>query len=389
MSETGAPLVELRHYHPHLMPAVPFLDLKAVNAAHREALVAAFLRVLDSGWYILGEELKAFEREFAEFVGVQHCIGVGNGLDALTLVFRAWKEMGVLKEGDEVIAPANTYIASILAITENRLRPVLVEPDPLTYNLDPERLPTALTARTKAILAVHLYGRSADMTRINAFAAKHGLKVLEDAAQAQGARHAGRCTGALGDAAAFSFYPGKNFGALGDAGAVTTDDAVLATLLRAIRNYGSEKKYHNLYQGVNSRLDEVQAALLRAKLPALDSENSKRREIARRYSSGICHHSVQLPKAPIDDAEHIWHIFAVRCGRRDELQRHLNAQAVQTVIHYPIPPHCQSCYPQFCNHSLPVTEAVHQEILSLPISPVMTNEQVSSVVKAVNSWCQE
>lgn len=366
---------------------VLFLDLKAINAVHRAALHDAFSRVFDSGWYILGQELKAFEEEFAAYVGCRHCIGLGNGLDALTLTLRAWKELGVLAEGDEVIVPANTYIASILGITENRLTPVLVEPDPRTFNLDPSRIEAAITPRTKAILVVHLYGQAADMTAIVRIARQHGLKVLEDAAQAQGARHGGRRTGVLGDAAGFSFYPGKNLGALGDAGAVTTNDDKLAETLRALRNYGSHKKYHNHYQGPNSRLDELQAALLRVKLPALDAENARRGEIARLYHAGIRHPEVQLPAMP-KAGEHVWHIFAVRTSRRDEFQGYLTAQGIQTVVHYPIPPHHQAAFAtaQWSAVSLPLTDAIHREVLSLPISPVMSDAQVARVMQVINAW---
>ena len=368
------------------MQPIPFLDLKSINAQHREALIEAFHRVLDSGWYILGSEVEAFESEFANFNGVRHCIGVGNGLDAMTLTFRAWKELGVLNEGDEVLVPANTYIASILAITENRLKAVLVEPDPRTFNLDPKGLEAHLNERTKAILAVHLYGQSAALTDINQFAKAHNLKVLEDVAQAQGAWHAGNRTGALADAAGFSFYPGKNFGALGDAGAMTTDDDQLASTVRALRNYGSHLKYRNKYQGPNSRLDELQAALLRAKLPHLDTENSRRRQISKRYLQEIINPHINLPDAPADELAHVWHIFAIRTQKRSELQQYFQSRGIQTVIHYPIPPHRQECYPEYHHLELPISEAIHNEILSLPISPAMSDEQVATVIAAANSW---
>lgn len=365
---------------------VPFLDLKKINARHRDEMLAAVTRVIDSGWYIHGKEHAAFEREFAAYCGVAECVGVANGLDALTLVLRAWKELGGLKEGDEVLVPANTYIASILAITENRLTPVLVEPDPVTYNLDPARLEAALTPRTRAILVVHLYGQAADMTRISAFAGLHGLKVLEDAAQAQGAIHAGRRVGAWGDAAGFSFYPGKNLGALGDAGAITTSDSVLAQTLRALRNYGSHKKYENLYQGPNSRMDELQAAVLRVKLPLLESDNAWRREVAQRYLSGICHPRISLPVAPSVPEAHVWHIFPVRVSDRDSLQRYLAGEGIQSLVHYPIPPHRQASYPTLRDYSLPVSEAIHREIVSLPMSPTMTCLEIQQVVSVVNAW---
>lgn len=365
---------------------VPFLDLKAINVRQRQELLAATARVIDSGWYVHGTEHAAFEREFAAYCGAADCIGVANGLDALTLVLRAWKELGVLREGDEVIVPANTYIASILAITENRLTPVLVEPDPATFNLDPARLEIALSPRTRAVLAVHLYGQAADMTRITGFARQHGLKVIEDAAQAHGAVHAGRKVGTWGDAAGFSFYPGKNLGALGDAGAVTTSDARLAQTLRALRNYGSHVKYHNVVQGPNSRLDELQAALLRVKLPLLDSDNARRTSIANRYIEGLRHPRVALPELPVEAASHVWHVFPVRVVDRESFQRHLTAAGVQTLIHYPIPPHHQEAFPTLRGQALPVTEAIHREIVSLPISPVMTNSEVEQVVTAVNAW---
>jgi len=365
---------------------VSFLDLKAINARHRDDLLAATARVLDSGWYVHGAEHEAFEREFAAYCGSAECVAVANGLDALTLVLRAWKELGELHEGDEVIVPANTYIASILAITENRLTPVLVEPDPATYNLDPARLAAALTPRTKAILVVHLYGQAADMTRIKEFADRHSLKVLEDVAQAHGAVHGARKVGAWGDAAGFSFYPGKNLGALGDAGAVTTENAELAKTLRALRNYGSHKKYHNVHQGPNSRLDELQAALLRVKLPLLDSDNARRRAIAGRYLRGMRHTGVTLPVAPAGPESHVWHIFPVRVAARDSFQHHLAQAGVQTLIHYPIPPHHQSAFPVLHGLTLPITEAIHREIVSLPMGPTMSDLQVEQVIDAVNAW---
>lgn len=365
---------------------VPFLSLKDVNATCRDELVAAAVRVIDSGWYIHGPEHQAFEKEFAEFCGGRDCIGVANGLDALILILRAFKELGRLKEGDEVIVPANTYIASILAITENRLTPVLVEPDPKSFNLDPTRLAAALTSRTRAILPVHLYGQVADMPAICAFAQQHGLLVIEDAAQAHGAVLDGKKAGTWGDAAGFSFYPGKNLGALGDGGAVLTGDAVLAKTIRALRNYGSHVKYHNLHQGPNSRLDEIQAAFLRVRLRYLESENARRRIVAKRYLKEINNPLVSLPAIIVGDAGHVWHLFVVRVLEREVFMGHLAAQGVQTVIHYPIPPHRQQCYPQLHQLSLPITEAIHREVVSLPISPAMTDGQVSMVISAVNAW---
>lgn len=374
---------------------VPFLDLRAVNAQYAGELADAAKRVIDSGWYIHGEEHAAFEREFAAWNGSKHALGVANGLDALTLVLRAWKELGVLKDGDEVIVPANTYIASVLAVTENRLKPVFVEPDARTYNLSVEGIRKALTPGVKAILVVHLYGRIAPMPEIMALAKERGLKVLEDCAQSHGATIDSRKCGLFGDASGFSFYPGKNLGALGDAGAVTTDDDTLADTVKALRNYGSHKKYHNLFQGPNSRLDEMQSALLRVKLRHLDAETERRRDIAARYLSEIKTTAVTLPQTPESLVSGspvfareacVWHLFVVRCARREALQKHLAERGVQTVIHYPIPPHKQECYRDYAGLSLPVTEAIHNEVLSLPISPVMTDAQAAEVIAAVNDF---
>ena len=366
---------------------LPCLDLRAINARQRADLIAAFTRVLDSGWYVLGAEVEAFEREFAAWCGVAQGVGVGNGLDALTLIFRGYIALGVMAEGDEVIVPANTYIASILAVSEARLRPVPVEPEPATFNLDPARIEAAITSRTRAILPVHLYGRAADMASIVEIARRRGLKVIEDCAQAHGAAVAGRRVGAWGDAAGFSFYPTKNFGALGDAGAVVTGDAELARTVRVLRNYGSEKKYHNVMRGVNSRLDELQAALLRVRLPAIDVENARRREIAALYRAEIRHPAVRVPAAPADAAEHVWHLFVVRCARRDALQAHLAARGVQTMVHYPIPPHRQGAYRDGeLAGDWPVTDAIHAEVLSLPMGPHLTDAEARRVVEGINAW---
>jgi dTDP-4-amino-4,6-dideoxygalactose transaminase len=366
---------------------LPCLDLKSINARQRAELLAAFTRVLDSGWYVLGAEVDAFEREFAAWCGATHCVGVGNGLDALTLIFRSYIAMGTMAEGDEVIVPANTYIASILAVSEARLTPVAVEPDAGTFNIDPARIEAAITPRTRAILPVHLYGRAADMERVVAIARRHGLKVVEDCAQAHGATVAGRRVGAWGDAAGFSFYPTKNFGALGDAGAVTTSDAELARTVRTLRNYGSEKKYHNVMRGVNSRLDELQAALLRARLPVIDAENERRRQIASLYRAKIRHPRVRLPEAPENGTEHVWHLFVVRCARRDELQAHLAVLGVQTMVHYPIPPHRQGAYRSGeLAGAWPITDAIHAEALSLPMGPHLTDADALRVAEAVDAW---
>jgi len=364
---------------------IPFLDLLAINARDREALIAAFARVLDSGWYIMGKELEAFEREYAAYCGTRHCVGVGNGLDALTLTLRAWMELGVFAPGDEVIVPANTYIATMLAITENRLTPVLVEPDAATCNLNARLIEQHLGPRTFAILPVHLYGQTADMTAINLVARKHGLKVLEDCAQAHGARHAGVLAGALGDAAGHSFFPSKNLGALGDGGAVTTDDDALASTLRALRNYGSHRKYENIHKGVNSRLDELQAALLRVKLTRVDEDNRRRREIAARYLSEIRHPQIMLPAVGANN-EPVWHVFVVRTKAREVLQEHLNKAGISTLIHYPVPPHQQQAYREWNGRSYPITEAIHREVLSLPMSPVVSDQQACDVIAACNAW---
>ena len=368
-----------------------FLDLKAVNSAYRDELLAACTRVIDSGWYISGNELTAFEQEFSAFCGSKNAIGVANGLDALVLTLRAWKEMGKLAEGDEIIVPSNTYIASILAITENRLKPILVEPDLRTYNLCPIKAAAAITPRTKAILAVHLYGQLAPMREIMSLAKRHDLLVLEDAAQAHGACIGGRKAGNWGHAAGFSFYPGKNLGALGDAGAVTTDDDELAKTIRALGNYGSHKKYENIYQGVNSRLDEIQAAMLRVKLKYLDADSSRRKEIAIAYAQGIKNSAIRQPilaNSNIDSLEsHVFHLYVIRTEQRKAFQNHMNASGIQTLIHYPIPPHKQLAYRHWNKKSYPLTELIHQEVVSLPISPVMTKEDVSTVIIACNSFC--
>ncbi|GAB1233418.1 DegT/DnrJ/EryC1/StrS family aminotransferase [Ferrigenium sp. UT4] len=369
---------------------IPFLDLKGINAQYRDALIQAATNVIDSGWYIQGRELHAFEREFSDYCGTRHCVGVANGLDALTLTLRAWKTLGKLKEGDEVIVPANTYIASILAITENQLKPALVEPDAATYNLCPIKAAAAITPKTRAIVAVHLYGQLAPMPEIMALADQHQLLVLEDSAQAHGAEINGKKAGNWGHASGFSFYPGKNLGALGDAGAVTTNNEELARTIRALGNYGSHKKYENLYQGVNSRLDEMQAALLRVKLKHLDAETARRKEIALAYAKGIHNPVIQQPIAAENTPEtlgsHVFHLYVVRTEEREALQAHLGAAGVQTLIHYPIPPHQQQAYRNWNKEHHPLTETIHKQVLSLPISPVMSHEQVNAVIEACNAF---
>lgn len=369
---------------------IPFLDLKAINQQHRQALIDAARRVIDSGWYILGEEVKAFEKEFAMYCGTSYCVGVGNGLDALILTLRAWKEMGKLHEGDEVIVPANTYIASVLAITENRLKPVFVEPDINTYNLCPKKVRGAITQKTKAIIAVHLYGQLAPMKAIMSIAEEYDLLVLEDSAQAHGADIDGVRAGNWGHASGFSFYPGKNLGALGDAGAVTTNDPKLAEIIRALGNYGSQKKYENLYQGVNSRLDEMQAALLRVKLQYLDSETRIRQQIALAYAGGIQNQLVELPRSSDDTIDklndHAFHLYVIRVQQRVAFQDHLKAAGISTLIHYPIPPHKQMAFSKYNEMSLPLTEKIHREVVSLPIGPTMEMADVAKVIHAVNTF---
>ena len=367
---------------------IKFLDLHKINERFRSEMDAAAKRVLDSGWYLLGKECEAFEREFAAYCGVKHAIGCANGLDALKLIVRA---MGI-GPGDEVIAPANTYIASLIAISASGATPVLVEPDLATYLIDPAKIEEKISPRTKAIMVVHLYGRACAMETIGAIAVRHGLRVIEDCAQAHGAALNGKRVGALGDAAGFSFYPGKNLGCLGDGGAVTTNDDALAAKIRALRNYGSDVKYHFPYRGTNSRLDEIQAAWLRVKLPHLDADNVRRAEIAVRYCREIANERVVLP---VEDGRretgdgrlgNVWHVFPVRVEKRDAFQAYLTEMGIQTVIHYPIPPHRQPAYAEWHGLKLPITEKIHATIISLPISPVMTEDGVSEVIAAVNAF---
>lgn len=365
---------------------IKFLDLQKVNLQHQAAIEARILQVFRSGWYLMGHEVKTFEQNLAQYIGAQHAIGVANGLDALRLILRAYIELGVMQPGDEVIVPANTYIASILAISDNQLVPVLVEPDPATYNIDLDKIESAITSKTKAIMLVHLQGRVVFSQALQALAAQHQLKIIEDNAQAIGATWQGIKTGNLGDAAGFSFYPGKNLGALGDAGAVTTNDATLAVTIRAIANYGSNQKYVNIYKGLNSRLDELQAAVLDAKLPFIDAENAIRRAIANRYNAEISNPKIQLPQIPEDGHEHVWHVYVVRTTNRDALQQYLEQQGVQTIIHYPIPPHQQQAYQEMNHLQFPISEQMHQEVLSLPISPVMTKEEIDTVIEILNKY---
>ncbi|MBE0675164.1 MAG: DegT/DnrJ/EryC1/StrS family aminotransferase [Bacteroidales bacterium] len=414
---------------------IKFLDIQKISESFEPALTDAVQRVVHSGWYLLGEEVTAFEKEYAEYIGTRHCIGVANGLDALRLIMKAWIEMGVMKEGDEVIVPANTYIASILAITDNRLKPVLVEPDINTYNLDLSLIEKHITPRTRAIMVVHLYGRVCWPEGLEQIAGRYNLKIIEDNAQAAGAvwsidNQSGTGlsstvaqgerasapvpasgdgpiytrTGSLGDAAGNSFYPGKNLGALGDGGAVTTNDDKLAAVVRALANYGSTKKYVNDYQGLNSRLDEVQAAALRVKLPRLDADNTHRCKIAHYYINNITNPDTILPTNlqpatgnlnPALDLRpltsdfglyHVWHLFVIRHPERDRLQQFLADNGVQTLIHYPVPPHKQLAYRQWNVMSIPLTEKIHREVLSLPISQVMEEEEYVRVTELINSF---
>jgi dTDP-4-amino-4,6-dideoxygalactose transaminase len=365
--------------------AIPFLDLKFPHVTLRAELRQAFEEVLDSGWYIMGAQLEAFEKEYAAYCEAKHCIGVGNGLEALRLILRGYG----IGEGDEVIVPSNTYIATWLAASYTGAVPVPVEPDARTCNIDPVLIEAAITPRTKAIMVVHLYGQTADMEPINALARKHGLKVIEDAAQSQGARYRGKRAGALGDAAGHSFYPGKNLGALGDGGAVTTDDDALAEKIRMLRNYGSRVKYHNEEKGYNSRLDEMQAAFLRVKLRKLDEWNARRTEVAAFYLQNLPSAHMQLPFAP-EWADPVWHVFVVRHPQRDLLQKKLQEAGIGTVIHYPIPPHLQPAYAELklCVGAFPISEAIHREVLSLPLWPEMSREDMQAVADTMTQICK-
>jgi dTDP-4-amino-4,6-dideoxygalactose transaminase len=364
---------------------VKYLDLQRITAKYADEIHQALARVADSGWYLQGEENKNFEQHYADYIGSRYCIGVANGLDALIWILRAYMELGYLRPGDEVLVPANTYIASILAITENGLKPVLIEPRLSNYQIDEDLIEQHLTERSKALMIVHLYGQCAYSDKIRALCERYGLKLIEDNAQAHGCLYGGRKTGSLGDAAGHSFYPGKNLGALGDGGAVTTNDKELAKVVRTLANYGSEKKYLFRYTGRNSRLDEIQAAVLNVKLPYLDQDIELRKQVAARYLLEIRHPGIQLPLVT-DRGQHVYHIFPIRCSRRDALQAFLESRGIQTLIHYPIPPHKQACYKEWHNLSLPITEQIHREELSLPLSPVMTREEIDQVIAAVNAF---
>ncbi len=365
---------------------ISFLDLKKINQPYETAFQEKLKTVLDNGWYILGKEVENFEKAFAEYCHYEYCIGVGNGFDALVLIFKGYIELGILKKGDEVIVPANTYIASILAILQADLIPVLVEPRLETYNINPDLIPEKITSKTKAILAVHLYGQLAEMEKINEIAQKHNLVVVEDCAQSHGAINNQQSTiNNLKSASAYSFYPGKNLGCLGDGGAVTTNDAELAKVLFSLRNYGSQKKYYNDYVGVNSRLDELQAGFLNLKLPNLDADNQKRRNIAKRYSAEIKNEKIILPNWDFSN-NHVFHLFVIRTENRAELQEYLTQNNIQTVIHYPVPPHQQKAFSDWNTLSFPITEKIHNEVLSLPMSPVLTESEVDFIVTVLNTY---
>lgn len=365
---------------------VKFLDLQKINLRYQEEIENKLLEVFRSGWYLLGGELKNFEANLADYIGAKYAVGVANGLDALRLIFRGYIEMGVMKPGDEVLVPANTYIASVLALSDNGLVPVFVEPDADTYNIDISKIEEKITPKTKAILIVHLQGRIVFSEELKNIAQKYDLKIVEDNAQAIGAEWNGIKSGNLGDASGFSFYPGKNLGALGDAGAVTTNDKELYEAIRALANYGSNEKYVNIYKGLNSRLDELQAAVLDVKLKYISHENDTRREVAKRFISEINNPKIILPENPVDEKEHVWHVFVIRTEKRDELQAHLTEKGIHTIIHYPIPPHKQEAYKEYNDLSFPITEKMHEEVLSLPISSVLEEEEIQAIIKAVNEF---
>jgi dTDP-4-amino-4,6-dideoxygalactose transaminase len=370
---------------------IKFLDLLKINQQYEKEIKSAMNAVFDSGWYIQGNFYSTFEKEYAAYCGTKYCIGVANGLDALILILRAYIQLGKIEKGDEIIVPANTYIASILSITENGLIPVLVEPDINTYTLSPLKIEEKISHRTKAILPVHLYGKLCDMTEIIKIAGKHNLIVIEDGAQSHGASINEKSSGNLGDAAGHSFYPGKNLGALGDAGAVTTNNEELASCIRSLANYGSQKKYQNNYKGINSRLDELQAAILSVKLKNLNSDNLKRRQIAHYYCNAIHNSLITLPAKAgstsiISDNSHVWHVFVIRIKEREKFQKYLTENEIQTVIHYPIPPHKQPAFKEWNNLCFPQTELIHNEVLSLPLSPVMSENEVKQVVEVINRF---
>lgn len=364
---------------------VKLLDLQAITAMHGDEIKAAVNRVIDSGWFLQGNENKQFEADYAKYIGTDHCIAVANGLDALYLLMRGYKEMGLMQDGDEIIVPANTYIATIIAITRNNLVPVLVEPTWENLEIDIDKVEASITPRTKGVMIVHLYGRIAYNDKLGEICKRHGLKLMEDCAQSHGCAWKGIKTGALGDAAAHSFYPGKNLGALGDAGAVTTNDQKLAEVIRALANYGSQKKYVFKYVGMNSRMAETDAAALAVKLKYLDEDNRSRQQLAAYYYANINNQLITLPKC-IDDENNVYHQFPIFCEKRDELQAYLKENGIQTLIHYPIPPHQQECYKEWNNRSYPVTEKIHAQELSIPMNQVVTMEEAEEVVNVLNSF---
>jgi len=367
---------------------IKFLDLKKVNAQYSSELKAAANDIIDSGWYLLGNKNEQFEKELQSYIKTKHVIPCANGLDALRLILKAYKEMGLMQNHDEIIVPANTYIATILAITDNLLTPVLVEPDERTYNLDISKIEEKITNKTKAIIVVHLYGQICWSKELERIARQYKLKLIEDNAQAIGAKYTdGRSSGALGNAAGFSFYPGKNLGALGDSGAVTTTDDELARVVRSLANYGSTQKYIHDYSGLNSRMDELQAAFLLLKLRYLDKENSIRREIAKYYLQGIKNSNVLLPSYNTEnELSHVWHLFVIRLHNRNKFQKYLNENNIQTLIHYPVPPHKQRCYKDLNRFTLPITELIANEVISIPISPVLERSECERVVETINDW---
>ena len=364
---------------------VKLLDLQKITAQHREEYDAAINRVMDAGWFLQGKENQQFEQDYAKYTGTSECVAVANGLDALRLIIRGYKELGIFHDGDEIIVPANTYIATILAITDNHLVPVLVEPTWEHLEIDINKIEEAITPKTRGIMIVHLYGRIAYNDLLGEICQKHGLKLMEDCAQSHGCQWKGRKTGALGDAAAHSFYPGKNLGALGDAGAVTTDDKELAAVIRALANYGSQKKYVFRYVGMNSRMSEIDAAVLDVKLKYLDEDNHRRQQLAACYYKEIDNPLIALPRQ-LKDENNVYHQFPIFCERRDELQAFLTEHGIQTLIHYPIPPHKQECYKEWNDRSYPITEKIHQQELSIPMNQVITKEEAQEVVDCINSF---
>jgi dTDP-4-amino-4,6-dideoxygalactose transaminase len=367
---------------------IKFLDLQYINNVHKDEIEKELIAVFRSGWYLLGQKNKEFETNLNSFIGSKNCIGVANGLDALRLIIRAYLELGIFQKGDEIIVPANTYIASILAITDNGLVPVFIEPDETTFNIDFTQIKDKISSKTKAIMVVHLYGRVCWDESLNSIAKEYNLKIIEDNAQAIGAEWNGTKAGNLGDAAGFSFYPGKNLGALGDSGAVCTNDDNLANTVRMIANYGSNEKYINNVLGLNSRMDEIQASVLNVKLNYLHKENSERKEIAKMYIKGIKNDAITLPEQPENEHEHVWHLFVIRTNERDQLQKYLTQHDIQTLIHYPIPPHLQKAYTylNYSSGSFPITESLAQTCLSLPIWPGLKNDQINHIINAINDF---